>query len=195
MPNVSVVERDGLGAIARSDARVLILGTLPGAVSLERGEYYAQPRNAFWPIMGKLVGAWPDVPYASRIGQLVDHGIALWDVCAAAHRLGSLDSAIRLSTLAVNDFSALFTIHTCVGRICFNGAKAAEIYRRKVLPNLPLAIRAIHQEVLPSTSSANTAMAFEEKVVRWHRVLSGISKIARSGDVRVLRREADAAPD
>lgn len=159
-------------------------------MSLERGEYYAQPRNAFWPIMGKLVGAWPDLPFASRIGRLLDHGIALWDVCAAAHRLGSLDSAIRRSTLAVNDFSAFLTSHTRVGQICFNGGKAAEIYRRKVLPSLPLAVRAIDQEVLPSTSSANAAMAFEEKVVRWRRVLNGISEIARSGDARVLRREA-----
>lgn len=193
MPNASAGDRDGLAAIARSDARLLILGTLPGAVSLERGEYYAQPRNAFWPIMGELVGAWPDLPYASRIGRLVDHGIALWDVCAAAHRLGSLDSAIRLSTLAVNDFSAFLTIHTRVGQICFNGGKAAEIYRRNVLPNLPLAIRAIHQEVLPSTSPAHATMPFEEKLVRWRRVLNGISEIVSSEDARALRRETDAA--
>src|ERR1017187_7782411 len=77
--------------VAGADARVLILGSLPGKVSLERGEYYAQPYNAFWRIMGELVGASRDLPYQNRLELLKQHHIALWDVCAAGFRAGSLD--------------------------------------------------------------------------------------------------------
>ena len=126
------MKSNGFGSVARADARVLILGTLPGKVSLERGEYYAQPRNAFWRIMGELAGASPDLPYTDRLRLLKENGIALWDVCAAGQRSGSLDSAIRLSTVETNDFSGFLRAHAGVGLICFNGKKAKEIYDRKV---------------------------------------------------------------
>ena len=74
--------------VSRPDARVLILGTLPGAESLRRQQYYAKRENSFWPIMGALVGASPELPYARRLARLVEHGVALWDVCASAERAG-----------------------------------------------------------------------------------------------------------
>jgi hypoxanthine-DNA glycosylase len=165
------VKSIGFGSVARADARVLILGSLPGKVSLERGEYYAQPQNAFWRIMGELAGASPDLPYEDRLRLLKENGIALWDVCAAGHRPGSLDSAIRLATVETNDISGFLRAHPAVGLICFNGKKANEIYDRKVRQDPPSIFARIRYEVLPSTSPAHAAMSYEQKLSRWRRVL------------------------
>jgi len=161
----------GFPPIADAHARILILGSLPGQVSLQRQQYYAQPQNAFWKIMGRLFGAGPGLPYANRVQGLVLNGIALWDVCAAAQRPGSLDAAIVHSSVVPNDFAAFVETHPHVELICFNGGKAAELYRRLVLPGLPAAVRAIRTETLPSTSPAHAAMPFEEKLTRWAAVL------------------------
>ena len=118
-------------------------------------------------MMKELVGASPDLSYADRTLRLVEKGIALWDVCLAGNRAGSLDSAIKLSSVVPNDFGAFLDIHTDIRLICFNGLKAAEIFRRKVLPNLPADVRLIRREVLPSSSPANTSMLFEQKLCCW----------------------------
>ena len=108
---------------------MLILGSLPGKVSLARGEYYAQPYNAFWRIMGELVGASPDLPYQDRFDLLKQHHIAVWEVCAAGFRAGSLDSAIQLSTVRDQRHSWTFLrAHPGIDLICFNGKKAKEIF-------------------------------------------------------------------
>ncbi|MBI3430836.1 MAG: DNA-deoxyinosine glycosylase [Hydrogenophilales bacterium] len=161
----------GFPPIADAHARILILGSLPGQVSLQRQQYYAQPQNAFWKIMGRLFGAGPELPYAERAQRLARNGIALWDVCAAARRPGSLDASIVHSSVVPNDFAAFIASHPGIGLICFNGAKAAELYRRLVLPGLPATRLAIRIETLPSTSPAHAAMPFEEKLTRWAAVL------------------------
>jgi len=157
--------------IADPHARVLILGSLPGQVSLQRQQYYALPQNAFWKIMERLFGAGPALPYEERVQRLVRNGIALWDVCAAAQRPGSLDASIVHSSVVPNDLASFIETHPGIGLICFNGGKAAELYRRLVLPGLPAAVRAIRYETLPSTSPAHAAMPFEEKLTRWAVVL------------------------
>jgi double-stranded uracil-DNA glycosylase len=157
--------------IADPHARVLILGSLPGQVSLQRQQYYALPQNAFWKIMERLFGAGPALPYEERVQALVRNGIALWDVCAAAQRPGSLDASIVHSSVVPNDLAAFIETHPGIGLICFNGGKAAELYRRLVLPGLPATVRAIRYETLPSTSPAHAAMPFEEKLTRWAVVL------------------------
>lgn len=161
----------GFPPIADAHARVLILGSLPGQVSLQRQQYYALPQNAFWKIMGRLFGAGPEWSYAERSQRLVRNGVALWDVCAAAHRPGSLDAAIVHSSVVPNDFAAFLASHPGIGLICFNGGKAADLYRRLVLPGLPAVLGAIRTETLPSTSPAHAAMSFEEKLARWAAVL------------------------
>jgi hypoxanthine-DNA glycosylase len=165
------MDAKGFPPIADAHARVLILGSLPGQVSLQRQQYYAQPHNAFWKIMGRLFDAGPELPYEERAQRLVRNGIALWDVCAAAQRPGSLDAAIVHSSVVPNDLAAFIESHPDVGLICFNGGKAADLYRRLVLPGLPAKLRAIHYEMLPSTSPAHAAMPFEEKLTRWAAVL------------------------
>lgn len=161
----------GFPPIADAHARVLILGSLPGQMSLQRQQYYAQPHNAFWKIMGRLFGAGPELTYEERAQRLVQNGIALWDVCAAAQRPGSLDAAIVHSSVVPNDLAAFIESHPGIGLICFNGGKAADLYRRLVLPGLPVKLCSIHYETLPSTSPAHAAMPFEEKLTRWAAVL------------------------
>ena len=188
----------GFGSVARDDARVLILGTLPGKISLECGEYYAQPRNAFWRIMGELTGAIPTLPYGDRLRLLKENGVALWDVCAAGRRSGSSDSAIQLSTVEPNDFSGFLRTHSCVGLICFNGKKAKEIYDRKVVEKPPRVFERLRYAVLPSTSPAHAAMSYEQKLSRWREVLGGGSAPqwlrSYSGQVRLKKLKLTPAP-
>jgi hypoxanthine-DNA glycosylase len=152
---------------------VLVLGTLPGPESLRQQQYYAQSRNAFWRIMGELVGAGPELPYLRRLEVLVEHRIALWDVCAAAERAGALDAAIRRASVAPNDFAVFLREHPSIELICFNGQTAASLYRRLVEPQLPAEFAAIEQRVLPSTSPAHAALSFERKLERWRVVVGG----------------------
>jgi hypoxanthine-DNA glycosylase len=99
----------GFPPISSPSARVLILGSLPGRLSLERGEYYANPQNSFWRIMA---AGFPELPsgYASRVATLIEHHVALWDVLAAATRSGSLDAAISKDAIPHN-FRAFFRAH------------------------------------------------------------------------------------
>lgn len=161
----------GFPPVARADARVLILGSLPGAVSLARREYYAQPRNAFWPIMAALLGASPELPYAQRLDRLVGSGIALWDVCASGFRPGSLDSAIARDSVVPNDFPRFFAEHRRIALIGFNGGTAAALFERTVVPALPEDVRAIRTARLPSTSPAHAGMPYAEKLRRWREAL------------------------
>ncbi len=160
--------------IASPDATVLILGSLPGKRSLEAQQYYAQPQNAFWKIMGELFDAGPELPYEERTQRLTQHAIALWDVVASAERAGSLDSSIVPSSVAVNDFRGLFQSHGQIELVCFNGAKAAELYERRVLPALNEDFAHIRYERLPSTSPAHAAMRYEEKLKRWSIVKQSV---------------------
>jgi hypoxanthine-DNA glycosylase len=167
------VKSVGFPPVAREDARTLILGSLPGAMSLQKQQYYAQPQNSFWKIMGALTGAAPDLPYEMRLEALKNHYIALWDACHAGVRPGSLDSAIVPGTVEVNDFAGFFLRHPHIARIGFNGAKAAEIYTRRVLPFLPEAVRALPLTRLPSTSPAHAGMTLATKLKQWREFLHG----------------------
>lgn len=161
----------GFPPIARADARLLILGSLPGAESLRRRQYYAQPRNHFWRIMGAIYGAAPELDYDARAERLRESGVALWDVCAEAFRVGSLDASIEPGTIEVNDFATFFDAHPRIERVFCNGTTSAELYRRRVLPQLPERWRALTPMRLPSTSPAHAAMTYEQKLSRWRELL------------------------
>lgn len=161
------VYSNGFPPIADRKARVLILGSLPGQTSLRLQQYYGQPQNAFWKIMGRLFGAGPALPYGERTQRLIENRVALWDVCASASRPGSLDANIRHASVVPNAFAPFIASHPQIRLICFNGAKAAELYRRLVLPGLPATIADIRCEALPSTSPAHAGMPFEDKLARW----------------------------
>jgi hypoxanthine-DNA glycosylase len=120
----------GLPPVIDARARVLILGSFPSVRSLADGQYYANPRNAFWPIVGDVFGFDCAADYARRLTALQSHGVALWDVLGGCRRVGSADSAIDSKSLVVNDFAALFAEHPNIPRVYFNGAKAADLYER-----------------------------------------------------------------
>ncbi len=147
--------------------RVLILGSMPGVASLTAQQYYAMPRNAFWPIMGELFGAGFEMAYAQRLELLMDYQIALWDVLGSCVRPGSLDASIEHHTVAANDFADLLANHTTVSNIFFNGKKAAEMFRRHVVPALDSAAAGICHTTLPSTSPAHATLSFDEKLAAW----------------------------
>jgi len=161
----------GFPPVSAKDARVLILGSMPGVASLQAHQYYAHPHNRFWPIMGELVGAAPDLPYAQRLLRLKQSGIALWDVFDRCERDGSLDSAIRDETAQANDFIAFFDAHRGIRTVLFNGAKAESGFRRLagVQPGA-LGVRCVR---LPSTSPANASMAPAVKLAAWREALEG----------------------
>ena len=152
--------------LAAADARILILGSLPGEASLAAGEYYAHPQNSFWPIMHDLVGA--DGDYAERCRRLTGAGIALWDVVGSAVRPGSLDAAIRQADVDADDFRRFLRQHAALQLVVFNGGTAETLFRRRVLPGLDDPPRMIR---LPSTSPAFAAMPVAEKRRRWTEAL------------------------
>jgi TDG/mug DNA glycosylase family protein len=159
----------GFSAVAREDARVLILGTLPGEKSLECGQYYANSRNRFWRIVEELFGISHDLLYEERLARLQEIGIAIWDVCRSAHRSGSLDS--KLLAGEPNAFNSLLSSHPRIELICFNGNKAQKLYKQYVLPELSHNFASIRYELLPSTSPAHAAMPYDEKLSRWRSTL------------------------
>ena len=155
----------GFPPISSPAAQVLVLGSLPGRLSLERGEYYANPQNAFWKIIATGIPTLPS-DYASRAAALIGRRIAVWDVLAAATRSGSLDAAIAEDAIP-NNFRAYFHAFPDIKLICFNGATAARLYERHVLSTLSEAQRAIPKKTLPSTSGANASLSVAEKTMRW----------------------------
>ena len=159
-----------LPPIARPDAEVLILGSLPGRKSLEMQQYYAHPQNAFWKLLARIYGGESSLPYTQRVEILTANHVALWDVLAAAERPGSLDSSIVHASARVNDFTTFYRAHPQVRRVCFNGRKAEELYRRFVLSGLPVEFAALRYVPMPSTSPAHAGMPFAEKLVRWKTI-------------------------
>ncbi len=148
-----------------------MLGSLPGRASLDALQYYAQPRNAFWRIMGAQFGAGPELPYRERLQRLSDAGVALWDVCHSARRPGSLDADIDLRSVTPNDFASLFQRCRGIERVGLNGAAAARLYAQLVLPALPPRWQHLPRVALPSTSPAHAAMPLAEKQARWSAFL------------------------
>jgi len=154
----------GFAPVSAPDARVLILGSMPGVASLEATQYYAFPRNVFWRIMGELFGAAPQLDYPLRLQKLNENHIALWDVVQACHRPGSLDSAISEAGMETNDFSGFFEKHPHISHVLFNGQKAASLFNRKVAQVLTVQLDHL---VLPSTSPANAASSYAVKLEKW----------------------------
>ena len=155
----------GFAPVARNDARVLILGSLPSQRAIAEQQYYGHPQNAFWRIMRELVGATGS--YAERCAALVEHRLALWDVLEASIRPGSMDADIDLDSAQVNDFESFFEVHADIRRVCFNGRKAAQMFGRFA----PGVAGSRETVILPSTSPAFAAMRFEEKLARWRAAL------------------------
>jgi TDG/mug DNA glycosylase family protein len=141
-------------------SRVLVLGTLPGEESLRRQEYYAHPRNLFWPIVFALFDEAPPASYADRVDYVARRRIALWDVCASAERRASADAAIRAEI--PNAINELLAAHPEIGAVAFNGGGAQRLHDRHFPRRAGLSYLA-----LPSTSPAHASLGFAVKLARW----------------------------
>ena len=154
--------------LAAPDAQILIVGSMPGIASLQQQQYYAHPRNAFWPVMQQIFN-WPDLDYEQRCKALISEKIAVWDVLRSCRRRGSLDGNIETDSLLINDFSAFFQHHPDIKAILLNGGKAAQLFKRHVM--VPTGIELTP---LPSTSPAYAAMSFEVKLEKWRSAISRV---------------------
>jgi TDG/mug DNA glycosylase family protein len=157
----------GFPPIARPDARILILGSLPGERSIREQQYYAHPQNAFWRIMAALFDITGE--YDARAAQLCARRIALWDVLHSSVRPGSMDADIRADTSRPNDFAEFFACHGDIELIAFNGRKAEQLFQRFVDP-LEIGAGA-RRASLPSTSPAYASMPFSGKLAAWREAL------------------------
>jgi hypoxanthine-DNA glycosylase len=147
--------------VTRPDTRLLVLGSLPGAISLREQRYYAHPQILFWRLMSAVIDRdLVPLDYEQRLEALLDAKVGLWDTVAAATREGSLDAAIRLH--AASDLPALVTSLPHLRAIGFNGATSAKIGRRQLGPAPRLAL-----VDLPSSSPAYASLAFERKRETW----------------------------
>jgi TDG/mug DNA glycosylase family protein len=164
----------GFPPISRTDARILILGSMPSRESLARRQYYAHPRNAFWPILCDLLRI-DETGYSERTERVRARGVAIWDVLRACHRPGSLDSAIDDRTLVPNDFRVFFREHQDIRRIFFNGAKAESVFLKRVLPELGGETHSMPLLRLPSTSPAHAALSIDQKAAAWRVILEDLT--------------------
>lgn len=148
-------------AVADARTRLLVLGSLPGEISLAHAQYYAHPRNQFWRLMETVIEQpLADVAYAKRLAILLAAGVGVWDVIASAERLGSLDTNIRNhQSNALADFAATLPE---LRAIAFNGGKAASLGRKQLGPEPGYALI-----TLPSSSPAHAALSFEQKRIEW----------------------------
>ncbi len=162
----------GLPPIVVPGARVLLLGSFPGARSLAARQYYANPHNRFWPAVATLTGIAPTAPYGERIAGLRRAGIALWDVLAACAREGSLDADIAPGSERPNDFARVLARHPTIHTIAFNGKSPSRYFDRLVAPLDVLAGSDLRVLFLPSTSPAHAAMRPAELTHRWHDLLA-----------------------
>lgn len=164
---------EGFPPIYSADSEVLILGSMPGVKSLEAAQYYAHPRNAFWPIMQALF----DIPmvddFEERYQMLLANKVALWDVLQACERQGSLDAAILTASEQVNDFEWLFEQCPNIQTVYLNGGKASRAFKKYVLNYDRFDVRNCID--LPSTSPAYAAMGFAEKLSRWSVIKASLN--------------------
>ncbi|WP_374602992.1 DNA-deoxyinosine glycosylase [Arenimonas sp.] len=160
----------GLPPLLGDDARVLVLGSMPGAESLRKREYYAHPRNHFWRIIQDFYLIPRELPYGVRVEALRGTGVAVWDVLASCHREGSLDAAIDRASMRVNAIDRLVQSQPRLERIVFNGAFAEQVYRSHIHAQVE-SVRPVSTVRLPSTSPANATFSYDRKLAAWRAAL------------------------
>ena len=152
------------------NCRVLILGSMPSVVSLERGQYYGHKQNYFWPMMADILGEPYTDDFEAKKAMILRHHIALWDVLASCEREGSLDSSITDET--PNEIRTLLQEYPSIQYILFNGGKAYQSFKK----HFPDLLEQYAWRKVPSTSPAHT-MKREEKRKNWQKALEDAFKI------------------
>lgn len=157
-------ELQGLAPVVAPQTRLMVLGSFPGVASLKAQQYYAHPRNQFWPILSALWGVdLRALPYERRLDVVRERGLGIWDVYASCRREGSLDSEIEAPV--PNDWTLLRREAPGLQAVAHNGGESARSMRHTLKLGL-----AVHR--LPSTSPANASWSFERKLEAWRGVLS-----------------------
>lgn len=167
-PPASPLLAESFPPIASPQARILILGSMPGQASLKAFQYYAHPQNLFWKVLGEAFGFDPRADYAIRVAALNAHHIAVWDVLASCHRPGSLDADIDTRSAIPNDLPGFLQQHPHIRRICLNGGAAATLFQRYFKHTLPATLECLR---LPSTSPANASIPLAQKKQAWQTAL------------------------
>ncbi|MFV0527221.1 MAG: DNA-deoxyinosine glycosylase [Lachnospiraceae bacterium] len=162
--------KKGLPPVADTQANLLILGSLPGDISIERQQYYAHPRNHFWPILASLLAVPLPVSYEERTAMLLAHHVALWDVLHAARRENSLDTNIR--DRQPNDLPGFLQEHPDIRFIILNGSEAHKSYLR-YFKELAIPYAAVRSSSPVPSKSCNT---LEEKIGQWRSVWDTIER-------------------
>jgi TDG/mug DNA glycosylase family protein len=165
----------GFPPIAAKNAKILILGSVPGVASLEKQEYYAHPRNSFWNIIAQLTDSPPLENYQQKKAILIDNQMALWDVLKHCQREGSLDSSIQSQSIVTNDFESFFNAHPLIRFVLFNGSKAEKEYNKRVLSVLSSKFDHLTYYRLPSTSPAMAQLSQPQKFQQWQTVMNQIN--------------------
>ena len=149
----------GLPPVLAQHTRLVVLGSFPSVASLDAQQYYAHPRNHFWPILAAIWGVdLPTLPYLERIAEVRARGLGIWDVYASCRREGSLDSAIE--DAVPNDLASLRRRAPDLQAIAHNGGESA----RSMAITRRLGVAVLR---LPSTSPANASWSFERKLTAW----------------------------
>ncbi|MBQ4415125.1 MAG: DNA-deoxyinosine glycosylase [Methanomicrobium sp.] len=159
---------EGLPAVCGSSPRVLILGSFPSVMSLERQEYYGNPHNQFWRIMEAVLGIGADLPYSRRVEEMKRRHIALWDVASECLREGSSDSTIR--DVVRNDIAGFVGENPCVRAIFLNGRTGAGKIFSRFFKDFAADFPETAVLIMPSTSPANAAVSLAEKIECWSAV-------------------------
>ncbi len=162
----------GFPPLEASPCRLLLLGSMPGRESLARRQYYAHPRNAFWPLVCTLLGGDPAAPYPERCRLLTAHGISLWDVLAACIRPGSLDASIVRQSEIPNPLAGFCRRHPELKAIACNGRGTEALLRRHFLKPQPELCNSLKLISLPSTSPANARLRPSQKLALWRKRLA-----------------------
>jgi hypoxanthine-DNA glycosylase len=154
----------GLAPVLGPRTRLVVLGSFPSKASLLAHQYYAHPRNQFWPLLSALWGIdLRSLLYEQRVAVVLERGLGIWDVYASCLREGSLDGAIEAP--AFNDWAELRRLAPALQAVAHNGGESARAMRHTLTLGY-----AVHR--LPSTSPANASWSFERKLAAWREVFS-----------------------
>lgn len=162
--------KHGMPPVGARDARLLILGSLPGDESIRQQQYYAHPQNQFWRVLSAVFDVQYSADYVERLALLERHRIAVWDVLHNASRRGSLDAAITAP--AANDFAGFLIHQPHIAAIAFNGQKAAALFKSCIVDSSVIArVQTLRSATLPSTSPAAAMIKLDQKIEKWRDFL------------------------